>query len=744
MDNIGRCYDKLKQYKKAIEYFILSFLASKSQYYISLYNQAMTLLKLKDKKFNAKQILESITDDYNSDFGPAYYGLGLYWVSLDEKNIALDYFDKAISLDPDFLDAYLRKGNCYHRLKRYTESIDCFDFIISREPGYLNGIAYFNKGNSLKEIKRIGDAIECYQKAIKYQKKEDGDYYYNLGLCQYISRKVNTALESIEKSIKIKGTWKNYYLKGIILKKLKKDFNEIIEIFNQSIELNKDFCDNYYNKAYLFFHNKRNKEALINIQIAIKKYDPKKKNSLENYDIADFYYLQGLIYRRMKNLEEAIKSFNEAIELRKNYSECFYEKGAIYLEKTNYKKCLELLDEAIKCDNQNHFAYFKKAECLMCMKNYKEALKYFESAISINSKNGKYFYNKGKCLYELKRKNDAMYSFDKAIQIGTHNLIESYYYKGLSLYDLQILKESKNSLLSCLNLIYKEISNTKDDITQISEINDKFSNNNFVKKIYTNNKYLNIVSEVFYYFGLIDYEEKNYNECLNHLNICLQYNKKNDLAFYNKGLCYTALKKEKDAKECYERAISINPKNDQAHFKIGFIFYNMGEKEEAIKHFVDSFTINNKNYYAAYNLGRCFQDLKKYENALEWYNQSIRVEKHYFPSLHSKGRVLFELKKYEEAIETFKKSIPLNRNDSRGYYFIGQCFYELKNYEEAQKYLDECIKMDKENYKARYLKAKILQKGKKTKDAEAIKLLKEALDINPYYYEAQKLLDTLE
>ena len=120
----------------------------------------------------------------------------------------LDYFDKAIALDPDFIDAYLRKGNCYHRLKRYTESIDCFDFVISREPRYLNGIAYFNKGNSLKEIKRIDDAIDCYQKAIKYQKKEDGDYYYNLGLCQFTSRKINSALESIDKSIQIKAAKK--------------------------------------------------------------------------------------------------------------------------------------------------------------------------------------------------------------------------------------------------------------------------------------------------------------------------------------------------------------------------------------------------------------------------------------------------------------------------------------------------------------------------------------------------------
>ena len=739
LNNIGRCYDKLKNYTKSIEYFINSFLASDSKYYIALYNQAMSLLKLKHKKFEAKKLFESITDDYNSDFGPAYYGLGLYYVSLEEKNIALDYFDKAIILDPDFLDAYLRKGNCYHRLKRYTESIDCFDFVISRKPEYLNGIAYFNKGNSLKEIKRLDEAIECYQKAIKYQKKEDGDYYYNLALCQFISRKINSALESIEKSIQVKGTWKNYYLKGIILKKGKKDFNEMIGIFNKSLELNKEFCDNYYNKAYLFFNNKKNEEALINIQIAIEKYDSKKKNSLENYDISDFYYLQGLIYRRLRNLDEALKSFDKAIEIRKNFSECYYEKGAIYLDKKNFKKCLDLQDEAIKCDNQNHFAYFKKAECLMTMKNYKEALKYLESAISINSKNGKYFFYKGKCLYELKRKNDAMYSFDKAIQIGTQNLIESYYYKGLSLYDLQILNESKNSLLTCLSLIYKEYS--KKEIS-LGDIDGEFNEKNLINKIFSNKIYFSMIGEIFYYLGLIDFNEKKYKECINHLNICLQYNNKNDLAYYNKGLCFTALNKEKEAKLNYEKAIEINPKNEQAHFKIAFIFYNMNQKEEAIKHFAEAFKINNKNYYAAHNLGRCYQDLKKLENALEWYNQSIKVEKHYFSSLHSKGRVLFELKKYEEAIETFKKSLPLNKNDSKGYYYIGQCFYELKNNEEAQKYLDECIKMDKKNARARYLKAKILEKEKKIK--EAIKLLKEALAIDQYYYEAEELLLKLE
>ena len=50
--------------------------------------------------------------------------------------------------------------------------------------------------------------------------------------------------------------------------------------------------------------------------------------------------------------------------------------------------------------------------------------------------------------------------------------------------------------------------------------------------------------------------------------------------------------------------------------------------------------------------------------------------------------------------------------------------------------------MDKEHYRARYLKAVILEKEKKVK--EAIKLLKEALAINEYYHEAQNLLYKLD
>ncbi len=57
----------------------------------------------------------------------------------------------------------------------------------------------------------------------------------------------------------------------------KKGFKEIIKLFNKSIEINTEFCDNYYNKAIIFFNNKENQNALTDIQIVIEKYDKTKK-----------------------------------------------------------------------------------------------------------------------------------------------------------------------------------------------------------------------------------------------------------------------------------------------------------------------------------------------------------------------------------------------------------------------------------------------------------------------------------
>ena len=59
-------------------------------------------------------------------------------------------------------------------------------------------------------------------------------------------------------------------------------------------------------------------------------------------DDAETWYNKGNVFSDLKNLDEAIKCYDKALEIQPNYVDAWYNKGlALYI--------LKNLDEAIKC-----------------------------------------------------------------------------------------------------------------------------------------------------------------------------------------------------------------------------------------------------------------------------------------------------------------------------------------------------------------------------------------------------------
>jgi tetratricopeptide (TPR) repeat protein len=57
---------------------------------------------------------------------------------------ALEYFDKALEIDPDYVDARVNKGFALYTLKQYKEAIECIDQALQFDPNNAN--AWYNKG----------------------------------------------------------------------------------------------------------------------------------------------------------------------------------------------------------------------------------------------------------------------------------------------------------------------------------------------------------------------------------------------------------------------------------------------------------------------------------------------------------------------------------------------------------------------------------------------------------------------
>ena len=91
---------------------------------------------------------------------------------------ALDSYDVAISLKPDFASAYSNKGNALLELKQYEAALECYRKALILQPDFTE--ANVNQGVALLELKRLEEAAQSYDKAISL--KPDGDYWFGFKL----------------------------------------------------------------------------------------------------------------------------------------------------------------------------------------------------------------------------------------------------------------------------------------------------------------------------------------------------------------------------------------------------------------------------------------------------------------------------------------------------------------------------------------------------------------------------------
>ena len=78
---------------------------------------------------------------------------------------AVQAFDRAIALSPDFAEAHSNRGNALKELGQLDESVASYDKAIRLKPDFSD--AWFNRGNALKDIGELDQAVESYNKTLE-------------------------------------------------------------------------------------------------------------------------------------------------------------------------------------------------------------------------------------------------------------------------------------------------------------------------------------------------------------------------------------------------------------------------------------------------------------------------------------------------------------------------------------------------------------------------------------------------
>jgi len=175
--------------------------------------------------------------------------------------VAVENFDKAIELEPNNAETYFMRGDSQSRLKNFTAAIADFTKAEEMQPEEK---IYKKRGEVYLKNFEFAKAIEDFKKVLEFS-TQNYSAYEGLAIAYANLKNKTLALENFNKFVELSGEKNFYGLLGEIYFALG-DYEKAIEIFSESIELNKDTVETYYLRGRSYFEQKNFSSALADFE----------------------------------------------------------------------------------------------------------------------------------------------------------------------------------------------------------------------------------------------------------------------------------------------------------------------------------------------------------------------------------------------------------------------------------------------------------------------------------------------
>ncbi len=223
-----------------------------------------------------------------------YFRDGLSFLSKDDCEKALPYFEKAVESDTNYAEAWAQTGFCREKLGRHAEAIEASRKAVSLRP---SAESYFNLGLAHYYLKQYREAAENYRNAIKLDPFNAADAHYAQGL--------------------VYRDW------GRV--------DEEIQAYKQAIKLKPDYVSAYERLGSRYLRSKKYPEAIETYK-QITSLKPGDANAPNN--MGEAYYEMGLT-------SDAVEAFKQAIRLKPDFGKAYYNLGRAYMVMKNRDAAVE-------------------------------------------------------------------------------------------------------------------------------------------------------------------------------------------------------------------------------------------------------------------------------------------------------------------------------------------------------------------------------------------------------------------
>jgi tetratricopeptide (TPR) repeat protein len=266
----------------------------------------------------------------------SYYTLraDFYANYLENKEKALEDYDNAIKLAPEYKWPLNNKALVFMDQEKYDEALEVYDLIISFDSTYWR--AYSNKAYIFTKQEKHTEALFNYNIVISYN-LENPEGYDNRADCYIAMEDYTSALKDLDKAIDLDPEDPSFYNNRADFYKTQEKYDEALQDYNLIVKLFPNESDVYSNRAMLYVLIEEYDKANKDFNKAIK-LDPENTTS---------YFYRAKMYHKQEEYEKEKADYLKTIEMNDEDPEGYYYLAGFYVNQNKSFQARDYFEKAI-------------------------------------------------------------------------------------------------------------------------------------------------------------------------------------------------------------------------------------------------------------------------------------------------------------------------------------------------------------------------------------------------------------
>ncbi len=338
-----------------------------------------------------------------------YYQQGQTFYQLKRYTDALNSYDKALKINPDYLEALQGKSDALLALKRYSEALNTYEKAIQINPDSAWS-AWLGRGQALDKLGKNQEALESFDRVLSLNPAASqawqgkADIYLELQQYSAAQKALDKLLTFQQNDAKI------WYKKGWSLQNLE-DYEGAVKAYDQALAIESDNALIWYQKGNSLYQ-------LNKINEALESYS---KAGQFNPQFSQAHYSQGIILQKLGRNSEALEAFTQATEANSNYYQAWLNQGALLHQMERFQEAIASYEKARRISSQKAEVFIGIANAWYRLGDNYQAITAYQQAIQRQKDNPETWKSLGNSCFKLGQYERAIQAYQESLRYRSND-----------------------------------------------------------------------------------------------------------------------------------------------------------------------------------------------------------------------------------------------------------------------------------------------------------------------------------